>query len=117
MTLSTPDTVFLSESAEFARRAAERGLIFVGPAPETLDLFGDKARARAFAERCAVPVLPGTGADGGLEAARAFLASLDADDGRRRWGDDQGGGGRRRRGMRAVRTAEELDAGMAALPR
>ena len=105
-----PGYGFLSESAEFARRAAERGLIFVGPAPETLDLFGDKARARAFAERCAVPVLPGTGADGGLEAARAFLASLDADDGREGGvmiKAAAGGGGR---GMRAVRTAEELDA-------
>ena len=107
-----PGYGFLSESAGFARRAADRGLTFVGPAPETLDLFGDKARARAFAERCAVPVLPGTGADGGLAAARAFLASLDAGaDGGREGGvmiKAVGGGGGR--GMRAVRTVGELDA-------
>ena len=103
-----PGYGFLSESAGFARRAAARGLTFVGPAPDTLDLFGDKARARAFAKRRAVPVLPGTGADGGLEAARAFLASRRADAG---GGGGvmvkaaAGGGGR---GMRAVRTVEEL---------
>ena len=103
-----PGYGFLSESAGFARRAVERGLTFVGPAPETLDLFGDKVRARAFAERCVVPVLPGTDADGGLDAARAFLASRSGGAG----GEggvmikaSAGGGGR---GMRAVRTVEEL---------
>ena len=102
-----PGYGFLSENAELARRAAERGLVFVGPAPETLELFGDKVRARAFAERCAVPVLPGTGADGGLEAACELLAALVTKDGEAgaMIKAAAGGGGR---GMRAVRSVEEL---------
>ena len=70
-----PGYGFLSENAEFARRCADRGIVFVGPAPDTLELFGDKARARAFAAECAVPVLPGTTVAGGLASAREFLAA------------------------------------------
>src|SRR3954471_6563803 len=57
-----PGYGFLSENAAFARACAEAGIVFVGPTPEQLDLFGDKARARAQAEKSKVPVLPGTGA-------------------------------------------------------
>ncbi|MBS0644554.1 MAG: carbamoyl-phosphate synthase large subunit, partial [Proteobacteria bacterium] len=51
-----PGYGFLSENAAFARSCAEVGLCFVGPDPATLDLFGDKARARTFAAQCDVPV-------------------------------------------------------------
>ena len=55
-----PGYGFLAENGDFARRCAQAGLTFVGPAPGTLDLFGDKVAARAVARRCGVPVLPGT---------------------------------------------------------
>src|SRR5579883_464669 len=44
-----PGYGFLSEQALFARQCAEAGLIFVGPQPDVLELFGDKGRARALA--------------------------------------------------------------------
>ncbi len=102
-----PGYGFLSENAKFARRCAERGVTFVGPGAETLDLFGDKARARAFAEGCGVPVLPGTGNEGGLEAAREFLVSLGGPDGPGVMIKAAGGGGGR--GMSAVRSVAELE--------
>jgi acetyl/propionyl-CoA carboxylase alpha subunit/acetyl-CoA carboxylase carboxyltransferase component len=55
-----PGYGFLSENAAFARACAAAKIAFVGPTPEQLDLFGDKARARAHAQKCKVPVLPGT---------------------------------------------------------
>src|SRR6185503_3237953 len=55
-----PGYGFLSENAEFAKACADAGLTFIGPAPSVLSIFGDKARARALAERFGVPVLPGT---------------------------------------------------------
>ncbi|WP_425837114.1 carboxyl transferase domain-containing protein [Streptomyces fractus] len=96
-----PGYGFLSESSALARRCADAGLTFVGPAPEVLDLFGDKARARALAVETGVPVLPGTEGDTTLEEARAFLA-----EGPVMVKAVGGGGGR---GMRVVRDAAELD--------
>ena len=99
-----PGYGFLSENADFARRCAEAGLSFVGPRPDILELFGDKAQARALAERCEVPVLPGTAGPTSLEGAREFLASL-GDRGAMLVKAVAGGGGR---GMRAVSRADAL---------
>src|SRR5947209_7668471 len=55
-----PGYGFLSENADLARRAAERGIRFVGPSPEALQLFGDKIAARRLASRTGVPVIEGT---------------------------------------------------------
>jgi len=70
-----PGYGFLSENATFARRCAGAGLTFVGPSPEALALFGDKAMARGLAVRLGVPVPDGTNGPTTLEEARAFLAS------------------------------------------
>ncbi|WP_337056431.1 carboxyl transferase domain-containing protein [Pseudomonas sp. USHLN015] len=96
-----PGYGFLSENAAFARLCDEVGVRFIGPAPEALDTFGDKARARELAERCGVPLAAGSNRATTLEEARAFLESgpimLKA---------LAGGGGR---GMRPVRDAAELE--------
>ncbi|MBV8870741.1 MAG: carbamoyl-phosphate synthase large subunit, partial [Acetobacteraceae bacterium] len=71
-----PGYGFLAESATLARACAAAGLVFVGPAPDTLALFGDKARARELARGCGVPVPRGTFGPTSLEEARSFLAEL-----------------------------------------
>lgn len=100
-----PGYGFLSENAGFARRAAAQGITFVGPRPETLEMFGDKTQARALAERCGVPVLKGTPGAVTLEQAREFLASL-GDGGAMMIKAVAGGGGR---GMRVVRRIGEVE--------
>ena len=103
---TVPDIHEPLASAACARACAETGLVFVGPAPETLDLFGDKAAARAMARRCEVPVLPGTDGPTSLEEARAFLAGL-GPDGAIMIKALAGGGGR---GMRPVHHHDDLPA-------
>src|SRR4030088_2759958 len=74
-----PGYGFLSENALLARRCAVEGIVFVGPSPEALDLFGDKAKAIALARACGVPVIEGTDGPATLAQARAFFASLGPD--------------------------------------
>jgi acetyl/propionyl-CoA carboxylase alpha subunit/acetyl-CoA carboxylase carboxyltransferase component len=98
-----PGYGFLSENAEFARACEKVGLTFIGPSPHVLSIFGDKARARALAERFGVPILAGTAGHATLEEMRAFFAAqkrpiiIKA---------IAGGGGR---GMRIVNSADELE--------
>ena len=99
-----PGYGFLSENAEFARRCADVGLTFVGPRPELLALFGDKAEARALAERLGVPILSGTSGPTSLSEAADFFDALPAA-GAMLIKAIAGGGGR---GMRVVRRREEL---------
>ncbi len=98
-----PGYGFLSENAEFARQCEAAGVRFAGPEPATLELLGDKVRARAQARRCDVPVLAGTD---DTDTAGAFLASLPA--GAAVMVKAVGGGGGR--GMRVARDAAELEA-------
>jgi acetyl/propionyl-CoA carboxylase alpha subunit/acetyl-CoA carboxylase carboxyltransferase component len=56
-----PGYGFLSENAEFARRCLAEELAFIGPWPQTLELFGDKVKARALAASLGVPIIPGSG--------------------------------------------------------
>jgi acetyl-CoA carboxylase biotin carboxylase subunit len=55
-----PGVGFLSENAGFARLVREKGLIFIGPDPEVIELLGDKVTARETAKRFGLPVTPGT---------------------------------------------------------
>lgn len=55
-----PGYGFLSESADFAQACADNGIIFIGPKPEHIALFGDKMASKVAMREVGVPMLPGT---------------------------------------------------------
>ncbi len=100
-----PGYGLLAENANFAEVCEMSGIKFIGPRPEVTRLMGEKEKARAAMKRAGVPILPGSdgiiGSDGeAIEWARqvGFPVIVKA---------SAGGGGR---GMRIVRTEEELPA-------
>ncbi|MGW7206855.1 5-oxoprolinase/urea amidolyase family protein [Streptomyces sp. NPDC054837] len=97
-----PGYGFLSEDAAFARRCEEAGIVFVGPTPEQLELFGAKHTARAAAETAGVPLAPGTGLLASLTEALAQAEAIGYPVMLKATG---GGGGI---GMSACRSGEEL---------
>ncbi len=86
-----PGYGFLAESADFAEAVIAAGLVWVGPPPAAMRLAGDKLEAKRVAEAAGVPTLP----SGSPEEVGLPLIVKAAG----------GGGGR---GMRVVRTQEEL---------
>ena len=99
-----PGYGFLSENAAFSRLCNNAGVVFVGPAPETLVLFGDKVQARALAKRIGAPVLSGSVGAVTLEQAESFLTGLGVG-GAVMLKARAGGGGR---GMREVHKLEDM---------
>ncbi|HZH54309.1 MAG TPA: biotin carboxylase N-terminal domain-containing protein, partial [Sphingobacteriaceae bacterium] len=101
-----PGYGFLSERADFARRCAEEGILFIGPSPEVIDMLGDKIRAKEIAEKARVPIIESSTKN--LDILAAALSEA--------WRIGYplllkaaaGGGGR---GMRIVRNDAELEAG------
>jgi len=55
-----PGYGFFSENADFAQAITERGVTFIGPPPEAIEVMGDKISARHAAERVDVASVPGT---------------------------------------------------------
>jgi acetyl-CoA/propionyl-CoA carboxylase, biotin carboxylase, biotin carboxyl carrier protein len=93
-----PGYGFLSESAGFARAVLAAGLCWIGPPPAAIELMGDKARAKQAAAAIGVPVVP-SGETGGYPVIVKAVS---------------GGGGK---GMRVVRSADELEGATAAARR
>jgi acetyl-CoA carboxylase biotin carboxylase subunit len=98
-----PGYGLLSENANFAEVCRASNIKFIGPPPEVTRLMGEKEKARQAMKKANVPILPGSdGVIATTEEAQVwarkvgFPVILKA---------KAGGGGR---GMRIVRTAEEL---------
>ncbi len=107
-----PGYGFLSERAAFAKAVTEAGLTFVGPPAEVIDTMGRKDVAREIAIAAGVPVVPSaeltsegvtTGSTSEAHVPYPLLVKAAA-----------GGGGK---GMRIVRTPEELPDALAAARR
>ncbi len=103
-----PGYGFLSERADFAQACADAGLVFVGPPPSAITAMGDKAGAKRRMIAAGVPCVPGYhDADQGddrliVEGAKLGVPLLVK--------AVAGGGGR---GMRLVRSLDELPAAIA----
>jgi acetyl-CoA carboxylase biotin carboxylase subunit len=100
-----PGYGLLAENANFAEVCETSGIKFIGPLPDVMRLMGEKEKARAAMKSAGVPILPGSdgivaSAEEAVEWARqvGFPVIMKA---------SAGGGGR---GMRIVRTEEELPA-------
>jgi acetyl/propionyl-CoA carboxylase alpha subunit len=87
-----PGYGFLAENPAFAEAVNAAELVWIGPPPEALRAGGDKLEAKRLAQEAGVPVVPS-----GEPAEVGFPLVVKA---------AAGGGGR---GMRVVRTPEQLD--------
>ncbi len=100
-----PGYGFLSENADFAEMVEKSGFIFIGPTADTIRLMGDKVSAKKAMQKAGVPCVPGSaGALGEDFEENKRLANqigypiiIKA----------AGGGGGR--GMRVVRSDNELE--------
>ena len=54
-----PGYGFLSENAGFARKVKELGITLIGPSPESMEMMGDKLRAKQAVKSFNVPLVPG----------------------------------------------------------
>ncbi len=100
-----PGYGFLSENPALPEACAPAGIVWVGPPPEAMRVMGHKARAKEVVAAAGVPVLPS--ALLGPEGDAAQLAAAAATVGYPLLVKASAGGGGR--GMRLVRTEDELD--------
>lgn len=99
-----PGYGFLSENATFAKKVAAKGIIFIGPSPEAIEVMGDKLAAKNAVSKYNVPMVPGVNhAVSDLKEAKeiadeiGYPVLIKA---------SAGGGGK---GMRVVEKAEEIE--------
>jgi acetyl-CoA carboxylase biotin carboxylase subunit len=99
-----PGYGFLSENAGFARKLKAAGIILIGPTPESMEVMGDKLKAKNAVLAFNVPMVPGINeAISDIESAKAkateigFPVLIKA---------SAGGGGK---GMRVVNNVEEFE--------
>jgi acetyl-CoA/propionyl-CoA carboxylase, biotin carboxylase, biotin carboxyl carrier protein len=97
-----PGYGFLAENASFARAVEQRGMVWIGPPAEAIEVMGSKIEARERMRAAGVPIVPGV------------TEPVDSADEVKRLGDElgwpiaikasAGGGGK---GLKVVRSADE----------
>ena len=98
-----PGYGFLSENANFARKCAEKGIIFIGPRPEAMAALGDKVTAKEVAMKAGIPLIESN--KGELNNVETALSEANRIGYPLMLKAASGGGGR---GMRVVRSDEDL---------
>ncbi|MCB0983052.1 MAG: ATP-grasp domain-containing protein, partial [Ilumatobacter sp.] len=98
-----PGYGFLSENAAFAQAVQDAGLVWVGPPPHSIAAMGSKIEAKALVRAAGVPVAPDNTVETLDEIGLPALVKASA-----------GGGGR---GMRIVRSADDMAEAIAAAER
>jgi acetyl-CoA/propionyl-CoA carboxylase biotin carboxyl carrier protein len=107
-----PGYGFCSENPAFARACGQAGIVFIGPPASAIEAMGDKIRAKQTVAAAGVPVVPGR-SEPGLSDEQVAAAAREV-------GfpvllkPSAGGGGK---GMRTVRTDDELAPAIAAARR
>lgn len=107
-----PGYGFLSENPALAHACQEAGILFIGPDPEAITAMADKARAKFYAQRAGMPLIPGyygDSQDDVLLRAEADQIGYPVIIKARK-----GGGGR---GMRIVRKSDDFEGALASCRR
>ena len=72
-----PGYGFLSESYEFNKACEKAGILFIGPTPSALRVFGDKQISRNLAKECGIPIIEGSEQDvNNIEDARMIAKTI-----------------------------------------
>ncbi|CAZ94744.1 pyruvate carboxylase [Zobellia galactanivorans] len=101
-----PGYGFLSENAKFAQKCADNGIVFVGPKVSVLKALGDKITAKEVAVANNIPIIQSSDKD--LKDVKTAIAEANRIGYPLMLKAASGGGGR---GMRVIRTQEELEKG------
>ncbi len=98
-----PGYGFLSENPLFARKVVEAGFIFIGPSSQTIDVMGNKLKAKEIAIEAGIPVIPGFRI--GNEKDSDLITKIEEIGYPVLVKASSGGGGK---GMHIIRSAEEI---------
>ncbi|MBU2947268.1 pyruvate carboxylase [Zobellia uliginosa] len=101
-----PGYGFLSENAQFAQKCEDNGIVFVGPKVSVLKALGDKITAKEVAVANNIPIIQSSDKD--LNNVKTAISEANRIGYPLMLKAASGGGGR---GMRVIRTQEELEKG------
>lgn len=107
-----PGYGFLSENTDLAEHCETEGMAFIGPPASAIASMGSKSAAKALIEKAGVPLVPGYHGD--EQTTERFAQEAEKTGFPLLIKASAGGGGK---GMRVVRSADEVDEAVAAAQR